>query len=155
MDFNNNRRANANRSIVFLYFTATVVGSQLIASPLVYLLTNVNLWLSMFCGLGCLWLASIVAAFIPRALARNRRQHHSRTKQPNDNQAPVHTIREQLMGLIKAAMWFSQGNTLVTTLILTFLVTTLGRSAQDILLQYITKRYGWLWSQVSTFLYHL
>lgn len=59
------------------------------------------------------------------------------------------TAREQLMTIGTAAMWFARGNILVTILFLTFLVTTLGRLVQDVLLQYITMRYGWTWAQVS------
>jgi hypothetical protein len=36
----------------------------------------------------------------------------------------------------------------VALLLFTFLLTTLGRMAQEILLQYVTNRYGWSWAQV-------
>jgi hypothetical protein len=135
--------------------TATIIGSQLLASPLVYLLLNINTWLPMYCGLGCLWLAAILAMFLPRIFAESQYQTHSDTSLPTKIESQGQTAREQLMAIGTTAMWFARGNILVTVLLLTYLVTTLGRLAQDILLQYITKRYGWSWAQASISLYNI
>jgi hypothetical protein len=102
----------------------------------------------MFCGLGCLWLATVLAIVLPSAFSEKRCEQHSGTTLPNKTESPM-TVREQLMAIGTATMWFARGNILVMILLLTFLVTTLGRLAQDILLQYITKRYGWSWAQAT------
>lgn len=148
---NNKGAANLCRSVVFLYIAAAVLGSQLVASPLVYVLINVDTWLPMYCGLGCLWLATAVAFSIPRMmLATSPVLEHIKTEEAQENRAQAQTARRhRLMGVAKAVVWFARGNILVVVLLLTFLVTSLGRLAQEIILQYITKRYGWSWSEVS------
>ncbi|EXV03955.1 MFS transporter [Metarhizium robertsii] len=139
------------RSVVFLYIAAAVLGSQLVASPLVYVLINVDTWLPVYCGLGCLWLATAVAFSIPRMmLASSPALEHVKTEEAQESRAQAQPARyHRLMGVAKAAVWFARGNVLVVVLLLTFLVTSLGRLAQEIILQYITKRYGWSWSEVS------
>ncbi|KAF5130009.1 Efflux pump ustT [Metarhizium anisopliae] len=139
------------RSVVFLYIAAAVLGSQLVASPLVYVLINVDTWLPVYCGLGCLWLATAVAFFIPRMmLASSPAPEHVKTEEAQESRAQAQTARHhRLMGVAKAAVWFARGNILVVVLLLTFLVTSLGRLAQEIILQYITKRYGWSWSEAG------
>lgn len=120
-----------------------------------YLLININTWLPMYCGLGCLWLATILAICLPWAFAEKKgHKYEDSETTPNKFESPTNTAREQLMAIVTAAMWFARGNILVTLLFLTFLVTTLGRLAQDVLLQYITKRYGWSWAQASTVFYY-
>ncbi|OAA38902.1 Major facilitator superfamily domain, general substrate transporter [Metarhizium rileyi] len=139
------------RSIVFFYIAATVLGSQLIASPLVYLLIRVDTWLPMYCGLACLWLATAVVFSVPRMLVKNHRRVKGR--EPDKLRVTTaRTTRQRLVDIGKAAVWFARGNILVTVLLLTFLVTSLGRLAQEILLQYITKRYGWSWSEAGLLL---
>lgn len=139
------------RSLVFIYIAAAVLGSQLVASPLVYVLINVDTWLPVYCGLGCLWLATAVAFSIPRMmLAKIPVLEHVKTEEAQESRAQAQTaLHHRLMGVAKAAVWFARGNVLVVVLLLTFLVTSLGRLAQEIILQYITKRYGWSWSEVS------
>lgn len=121
-----------------------------------YLLININTWVPMFCGLGCLWLATVLGFLLPKAFAEKQCQQNSGTALSSKIESPM-TAREQLMAIGRAGMWFARGNILVTILFLTFLVTTLGRLVQDLLLQYITKRYGWSWAQARAFLilYHV
>ncbi|KAJ0336727.1 hypothetical protein COL922a_007618 [Colletotrichum nupharicola] len=53
----------SQRSTIFSYLAAAVVGGELLASPLVYFLMGLDVWLSIYVGLGCLVL-SIVASLL-------------------------------------------------------------------------------------------
>lgn len=145
------------RSTTFFYLAAAVIGGEMISSPLVYFLMEVDLWLAIWLGLGCLIAATIMTIFMPE----------TRPKTPpasqdvaGDTEASVDEPdrkslwwlrkgRAELRRLGEAALEFARGNWQVMALLFTLLVTTLGRFAQEILLQYVTKRYGWSWSQVS------
>ncbi|KAK2603871.1 hypothetical protein QQS21_003906 [Conoideocrella luteorostrata] len=136
----------------FSVLVSTVLGSQLIASPLVYLLIEINKWLPIYCGLGCMWLATSLVFSVPRVPQYQATRKATQLEHcPLPVRAVTVTVRETVIGIGQAAMWFAHNNTVVVMLLLTFLVTSLGRLAQEVLLQFVTKRYGWSWSEVSFF----
>lgn len=116
------------------------------ASPLVYLLMERSLWLPIYLGLGCLVVATIGPVFLPETLSRR-----PRSQAPESRQPPVSwlkAVRQETKKLGEAMRWLTWGNWKVAVLLCTFLLTTLGRFAQEILLQYVTRRYQWSWSKV-------
>ncbi|KAK8022905.1 MFS multidrug transporter [Apiospora marii] len=134
------------RSTTFSYLAAAVMGGELIASPLVYLLMERSLWLPVYLGMGCLVVATIVPVFLPETLSRQPRRQSPESQQP-----PVslfETVRQETKKLSEAMRWLTWGNWKVAVLLCTFLLTTLGRFAQEILLHYVTRRYHWSWSKV-------
>lgn len=59
------------------------------------------------------------------------------------------TLRARLSHLTTAALRYIRRYRHISLLLFTFLITTLGRFAQEILLQFVTKRFNWTWAQVS------
>ncbi|KAK1564011.1 major facilitator superfamily domain-containing protein [Colletotrichum navitas] len=137
-----------HRSTILSYLAAAVVGGELIASPLVYFLMKIDAWLPIYTGLGCLVLGTVVSLMLPETLSREPRYRPTETTQ---SLPWHHPIRSELEKLGKALLWMLWRSSRVLLLLFTFLLTTLGRFAQEILLQYVTKRYGWSWSQVRYF----
>ncbi|WQF90194.1 Putative major facilitator superfamily, MFS transporter superfamily [Colletotrichum destructivum] len=133
------------RSTIFSYLAAAVVGGELLASPLVYFLMGKDAWLSIYTGLGCLVLGTLVSLMLPETHPRGPGHCSAETTQSLPWYYP---IRSELVKLGKAVLWMMWRDYYVLVLLFTFLLTTLGRFAQEILLQYVTKRYGWSWSQV-------
>ncbi|KAK7931277.1 adenylate cyclase [Apiospora marii] len=138
------------RSTIFSYLAAAVIGGELIASPLVYLVMERSLWLPIYLGMGCLVVATIIPVFLAETLSRQPR------RQPPESQQPLvswlETVRQETKKLDEAMRWLTWGNWKVSVLLCTFLLTMLGRFAQEILLQYVTRRYHWSWSKASLLL---
>ncbi|KAB5551178.1 putative MFS transporter [Coniochaeta sp. 2T2.1] len=138
------------RSITFSYLSAAVVGGELIASPLVYFLMEVDIWLCIYIGLSCLVLGTGLTFLLPETLPR---QQLSRPPPEDTASPPWHdTVRSELANLGQAVSWVLWRDWRVALLLCTLFVTTLGRFAHEILLQYVTKRYGWSWAQASLLL---
>ncbi|TDZ21047.1 Efflux pump ustT [Colletotrichum orbiculare MAFF 240422] len=139
----------SQRSTIFSYLAAAVVGGELLASPLVYFLMGLDVWLSIYVGLGCLVLSIVVSLMLPETLPKKQTNGPSEDTQS----LPWYDVaRSELARLGQAVLWVVWREWRVLLLLFTFLLTTLGRFAQEILLQYVTKRYGWSWSQASLLL---
>lgn len=118
---------------------------------------GVNLWLTIYLGLGCLALATVLTFFFPETLPTKAPalQRSAETTETHEAQSSwtlhqwLHVAWTELARLGDAALRFAKANWQVVALLFTLLVTTLGRFAQEILLQYVHKRYGWSWAQVS------
>jgi hypothetical protein len=120
------------------------IGGESITSPLVYFLMEADPWLTIYIGLGCLVLGTGLTFMLPETLPKEQRQ-----SPPENAESPWRdTIRSELAKLGQAISWVIWKDRRVALLLFTFLLTTLGRFAQEILLQYATNRYGWSWSQV-------
>lgn len=58
-------------------------------------------------------------------------------------------LSHEIQSFKTATLFFVSRNRFVVLLLSTLLTTTLGKHAQDIILQFARRRYGWEWSQVS------
>lgn len=143
----------AGRSSTFLYLGAASLLGELIAGPTAFFLMQISDWLSVAVGWGCVTVALIVSLLLPDTL--NHRESSQQdadetsgatTKGSTGFMARLRLEVESLASLELHSVW-GKGQSFL--LLLTFLLTSLGRYAQEILLQYVTKRYGWEWSQVS------
>lgn len=59
----------------------------------------------------------------------------------------IYDKKNKLVSFLRAS-WSTVRDRNVLLLLMVFVVATLGRFAQEILMQYVTKRYRWTWSQV-------
>jgi hypothetical protein len=152
---------------MFFFIGASVYIGLLLSGPFAYALMSLNVWLQAIVGLICYALALLLSLCIPGR--PNIGHHHLNSPQENEAISPVindagHDSQpKQATGLLdrfladgqllaSAIVQLLWNNRPVALLLLTFLLTTLGRYAQEILLQYVTKRYGWTWSQASLLL---
>jgi hypothetical protein len=154
-----------SRATVFLRLSAAVIIGEMFASPLSAILMNFNPWLPVFIGLGSLALATCMSLILPETLGRSvlepvehaaapRHLNHENVRGvgplPNDKSWRIwwHWSKSQVLHIHvnSQLMW---KNKTVFLLLFTFLVTTLGRFVQELLMQYTTKKFHWTWSQVS------
>lgn len=142
---------------MFFYLGAAILAGELISGPAVYYLMEINTWIPVWSGLGCLGLSTIVSRFVPETLSKSEAAPESPTGEPsrpapgmNSNQTSGlrYIFRPRTSKLYQAVAWFTKMHLSVTALLFTLLVTTFGRFAQELLSQYVTKRYSWSWSQV-------
>ncbi|KAM3498227.1 hypothetical protein MY10362_008445 [Beauveria mimosiformis] len=134
------------RSTVFFYMNATSMGSQMVASLLAFTLMRISPWLCVFCGILLFVPANLCALFFPETSkdkADSGLPSTAATAQPEDDMG---SARGQVRRLADALVWFVHERPFARVLLYTLLATTVGRSSQDILLQYVTRRYRWSWS---------
>jgi hypothetical protein len=129
--------------------------TQMLAVPTGAALMDRELWLPMYIGLSILVLGVIVGVSIPETLKLDPELPES-TSNTNDS--------EQELLISKSGTVFGQAieagrntiggfkaiftSTLITALVFTFLVNSLGKSSADLYLQYASTRYRWKISQV-------
>ncbi|KAJ3496318.1 hypothetical protein NLG97_g2744 [Lecanicillium saksenae] len=138
----------SRRSTVFFYLNATNIGSQVVAGLVAFALMRISPWVCIYCGALFAATASLVAFLFPAEASISKFRSAANLEMPQEEQ----TIRTLINRLGDATIWLTHGNFLAIALLSTLLVTTLGRSVPDILLQYVTKRYELSWSDVSTIL---
>lgn len=120
---------------------------------------EVNLWLPIWLGLGCLGLATIITRFVPETLPESEAvsegpgEETARVTPIMDNKLSsprlLYVARSEVSKLGQAMTWLAKEHYHVMALLFTLLLTTFGRFAQELLSQYVTKRYSWSWSQVG------
>ncbi|EGX91870.1 MFS transporter, putative [Cordyceps militaris CM01] len=134
----------SKRSTTFFYMNATPIGTQVLGGVAAFLLMRVSPWLCIYCGASFSAMATLIAFLFPASVLSGKF-----VEQEVTDTAEIQTLWGHLQQLRDAFLWFTRENFVTISLLSTLLVTTLGRSAPDILLQYITKRYGWTWSDAS------
>lgn len=145
------------RTTVFFYLGAAVLGGELLSGPALYFLMEVNIWLPIWLGIGCISLSTIITRFVPEtlpvtgAMPESSGEEASCVTGATDNKPSrlLHVARLEVSKLGQAVAWFAKRHYHVVALLFTLLLTTFGRFAQELLSQYVTKRYNWSWSQVS------
>ncbi|EJP70910.1 MFS transporter, putative [Beauveria bassiana ARSEF 2860] len=137
----------SKRSTTFFYVNATPIGSQVVGSLMASALIRMSVWVSAYCGALLAMTATLTAFFFSVDVSKGKPD----TAITGDEEEPQ-TLGGRLQQISNAAMWFTRQNFLSISLLSTLLVSTLGRSAPDILLQYVTKRYGWTWADSSLLL---
>lgn len=141
--------ASPNRTVVFSYVGASATAAELIASPIIYLIMQRSDWLCASVGIGLYGVAMISGLLLP----------YQPVSLPKD--VPVHETanngasRSVLSRGVAAASDFSDairsqlgGNRNLTLLLSSVMFTSLGKAFTQILNQYVTRRYGWTWSEV-------
>ncbi|RFU33894.1 hypothetical protein B7463_g2408, partial [Scytalidium lignicola] len=129
-------------------------------------LTDKHPWLAICLGIGMLVVGFCVAFIIPETieLSRSKKIHPDiilndegegvetgiNSHESSDNQTKTlrHIISSAVASL-RGAAHFIAGNSQILLLLFTFLVSIFGRYIQELLLQYVTKRLQWSWSQAA------
>jgi MFS family permease len=142
------------RTTMFAYLgVATYVG-QMIGSPITSAAMEVDPWLSIFLGVGAIALCGVVVLILPETL--NLRPSSDLppdlVTESGDSHAEVnwmHAFKKSVLALGRAEMWYIWRKKAVALLLFTFILTTLGKFLQELILQYATNRYHWTWARVS------
>ena len=129
--------------------------AQIIAIPISSMMMVYGIWLPMFVGLGAMALGGFVLLPLPETLRnidnpllapRSDSRDHEQEGDPGREAISEKIARS--FGLIIAETKLVFAVPAAATLVFTFLVNSLGRSAVELLLQYASKRYNWPIAQV-------
>jgi hypothetical protein len=130
----------------------------MLAVPLGSVLMDRDLWLPMYIGLSVLIFGCFVGLFIPETLKQDLELPESTTDVSDSERDPETSKSETALGqIIEAGKNTIEGfkaiftSTLITCLVFTFLVNSLGKNSTDLYLLYASQRYHWKLSRVIIF----
>lgn len=87
------------RATIFFYLGAAVLGGELLTGPVLYFLMEVNKWLPIWLGLGCLGLATLIARLVPETL-------EAQARAPVDGiPAPTNHKPARLLSVARSMTW--------------------------------------------------
>lgn len=123
---------------------------------------EVNIWLPIWLGLGCFGISTMLALLVPEPPrepvavpeAPQEATSHIDHVSVDKHSSLTQVVRSGIHKLGQAMAWVAKRHYHITALLFTLLLTTFGRFAQELLAQYVTKRYEWSWSQVSALFLH-
>ena len=130
-----------------------VLAAGFASGPLTVVLMAIGPWLPIALGFVLYLPGLLVAFYLPETLKSGVFEEvpSHEVGHESDPATLWEEFSKGVKSLRSATAFFIQGNRLVVGLLSTLLLTTLGRHAQDILLQYAHRRYGWSWGQVSSY----
>ncbi|KAH8821770.1 major facilitator superfamily domain-containing protein [Xylogone sp. PMI_703] len=154
------------RATNFFRLGAGVLVGELISNSVSGALTDKHPWSAIFLGMGLLFVGLFIACIIPETLhlAEAKKNHPdiATTTEGEDSQtgrneqAPSgdeekawHHFISSTFVKLKAATQFVTGHRHIPLLLLTCIVSVFGRYIQELVLQYVTKRLNWTWSQAA------
>ncbi|RDW89025.1 hypothetical protein BP6252_01057 [Coleophoma cylindrospora] len=145
----------SQRATTFFIIGAASLSGDLVAAPISSILMERNVWIPIVLGILIMVVGWFGILFLPETL-------HFRTggKIPEDLETPsttkdntehtildrIKTTASQMVAAVSGYIW---GDTKVALLMLTLLLTSLGRYAGELKLQYATKKFHWTWAQAG------
>jgi hypothetical protein len=157
--------ASLYRATTFFGLGAATLVTQLLISPLASVLMQRNVWLPVVVGMALFIPTMLIAMTMPETLPRDAKSpdfqedpagevssQQGQSHAGDDNGSTMKRWWHHVSGLIPekhvAAVTCIWGDQQVALLMLTLLTTTLGKFAQEILIQFTHKRFGWSWAKV-------
>ncbi|KAI1846331.1 hypothetical protein JX266_007536 [Neoarthrinium moseri] len=141
------------RSTVFFYRFCADMIAEFLVSPITSVLMRRNIWNPLLAAIGFQACAIAVALILPETLPdATSEQEGTIPDEDSLASSPIaETDDEPLLDMkslnwlqrIKKSYGFVLRDAAVAALVLTFLFSKFGRSANTVLLQYASKRYGW------------
>lgn len=145
-----------DRSTVFFYRFCTDLIAECLTTPITSILMSRNIWIPLLAAVAFQGLGAIMSLIIPETLpiaiseqasgASNMASYASDT-----DEEPIYDKRwKRWRQQTRESFGFITRDTAVAALVVTFLISKVGRQSINILLQYVSKRYGWSLSKAST-----
>ncbi|KAH8649270.1 major facilitator superfamily domain-containing protein [Xylariales sp. PMI_506] len=152
----------AEMAITLSYVNASVMAASVVGNPVTYAVMKLGLWVSIYSGLAILSLSTVASFFIPSTLKTST---VSTTTSPNDSEEIANgdgdgdddKLLHRYMKSAKSG--FKQFTTFVhllitrerqvSLLLVSILLTTLGRDSVIIMMQYVTTKFKWEWSEAG------
>ncbi|KAL6705719.1 hypothetical protein ACN47E_006508 [Coniothyrium glycines] len=133
------------RTTIFLYLTACVLLSEMLAPIMAARLMEYGDWLPMLLALGIQQVGVCLGFFFPETL------HLRELPEPKDEAEEVlelqpkdgHFTLKAQMRNFRTIVDFLRSDRTLALVIFTFLANRLGRQALSLLIRYASKRYGW------------
>lgn len=148
------------RATTFFYLGAATMIADLVSKPITYLAMQKSIWFSIYLGYSFLVICLVSVAVLPSILMKlgkfeptTQEQEPEHVEEYSLKTSPLAALRQhvssgvgQIADSFRFLFWDNKKLGLV---LLSIMFTTLGKGAGLLLLQYITKRFGWDWSQVT------
>ncbi|KAG9388681.1 ProP Permease major facilitator superfamily [Pyrenophora tritici-repentis] len=133
------------RTTIFLYVTACVLVSEMVAPILAARLMESGDWLPLMLAMGIQVSGAMIALFLPETLhLRDLPEPKDRDLQTFELQPTTSDFhwRSQIRNF-QATVHFLRDDWTVALVVFTFLIHRLGRQAMGLLVRYASKRYTW------------
>ncbi|KAJ3473120.1 hypothetical protein NLG97_g10506 [Lecanicillium saksenae] len=137
----------SSRSRVFLFFTASNLGSEVIAPPIASYFINSNHsnpWVPLLIGLGCTGGTVLLAACVPETLARNKGYAKISSDETEEGgrveRADDGSFKSTLQHTLRSLKYIS-GQRVLLVLVCVFTVSDFARQSMLFLVQYVSVRY--------------
>ena len=156
-----NHPTSTARSTAFFYRFCTDLIAELFLPPVTGSLMRRNIWIPLIGAVGFQGLSSLLTLALPETLPRQdgmASDHNSNTDVSSDpdEEFPTKNSWKTSMRETLATFDFATRDAVIASLVLTFLISKVGRQSSNILFQYVSKRYGWELSQVrAIYITHL
>ena len=148
-----NHPTTTARSTAFFYRFCTDLIAELFLPPVTGSLMRRNIWIPLIGAVVFQGLSSLLTLALPETLPRQdgiASDHNSNTDVSSDpdEEFPTKNSWKTSMRETLATFDFATRDAVIASLVLTFLISKVGRQSSNILFQYVSKRYGWELSQV-------
>ena len=148
----------SDRGTVFFYRFCTDLVADLLIPPLTSHLMSIDVWMPLLGAVISVGLATVMLLAFPetlpiRALFQQQSNGAANTSGEEGGGKPSwFTAKGWTSGIraLKENFGFITSHAALGSLVLTFLISKVGRQSTNILFQYVSKRYGWTLAQVST-----
>lgn len=148
----------ASRSRVFLYFTASNLGSEVIAPPIVSYFIDSNPWVPLVIGLCCTGLTVSIAASVPETLSPKRKSAEAIDNpdgpteedvlHPTEVPAKDSLFKATIKHMLQSLNYIKSQHALFR-LVCVFMISDFARQSMLFLVQYVSVRYRLTLGQVS------
>jgi hypothetical protein len=152
-----------HRSSAFLYrFTSDLV-AECLTPPITSILMTKSVWIPLIAALVFEVLGIAFLAPLPETLSQNMPEDiaansplSSDSSEVEGEQRPlleadeVNLKNPSIIREVRESLRFITRDAAVAALVITFLVSKVGRQSTNLLLQYVSKRYHWTLSKVSS-----
>ncbi|CAK7275359.1 hypothetical protein SEPCBS119000_006652 [Sporothrix epigloea] len=145
----------AQRLTAFFYLGSAATVGSLVAGPLTFfIMEQAGAWFSIYCGLILYLLTIPISIALPESrskavikrmvLANAATNNASSASTLWDIKGAWHATVDRLKDVVRILLI---GNPTVGVLLCSTLFTVVGQSAAGLVPQYVTKRFGWAWSE--------
>lgn len=144
------------RATVFFQFGAAFLTAQTISTPLSGYLMLYNMWLPIILSFVLMTTITFAAFFFHETLQLHRHAHEAQRRSSGaehesstKSTSALQDIKAKLLEGADDVWRFVLSNTKIGSMMLSLVFVILGKLAQELLLQYATKRYHWTWSEAA------
>jgi hypothetical protein len=145
---------------VFFYRFCTDLVAECFIPPITSMLMSRNIWIPLVAAVICqgfsVALSLAVPETLPTIVAIPALSNHNTTSTVRDaDEEPSEVApakdRKNFIQRCNDSFSFITGNPTVAALVLTFMISKIGRQSLNILLLYVSKRYGWSLAKVCVY----
>lgn len=146
-----------NRATVFFQFGAAFLTAQTISTPLSGFLMLYSIWLPLGLSWVLMTITNLLVLLFPETVQlhseardiQRRSNGHLPSSGDDSTVSAFHEFETKAKEGLMDGWQFLLDNTKIAGLMLSLVFVVLGKLANELLLQYATKRYHWTWSEAA------